>query len=151
MKCPFCGAQNSAVIETKPTDSQIRRRRECDSCGKRFTTYEEISLKPINIIKRNGRAELFNEEKLIRSISLAANKTSLTMDDIQELVDAIILQIRQSGKLTISSKELGSMVLSNLSAKNEVAYIRFASVYGEFQTIEDFISEIKSFKKTKGK
>lgn len=151
MKCPFCAAQNSAVIETKPTDSQIRRRRECESCGKRFTTYEEISLKPINIIKRNGRTELFNEEKLIRSISLAANKTNFTMDDIQELVDAIITQIRQSGKLTISSKELGSMVLSNLSDQNEVAYIRFASVYGEFQTIEDFIREIKSFKKTRGK
>ncbi len=151
MKCPFCGAQNSSVVETKPTDSEIRRRRECESCGKRFTTYEEVSLKPINIIKRGGKTELFNKEKLIRSISLAANKTSLTMDEIKELVESIILQIRQSDKLTISSKELGSIVLANLRTKNEVAYIRFASVYGEFQTIEDFISEIKSFRKTKGK
>ncbi len=151
MKCPFCGAQNSSVVETKPTDSEIRRRRECESCGKRFTTYEEVSLKPINIIKRGGKTELFNKEKLIRSMSLAANKTSLTMDEIKELVESIILQIRQSDKLTISSKELGSIVLTNLRTKNEVAYIRFASVYGEFQTIEDFISEIKSFRKTKGK
>lgn len=151
MKCPFCGAQNSSVVETKPTDSEIRRRRECESCGKRFTTYEEVSLKPINIIKRGGKTELFNKEKLIRSMSLAANKTSLTMDEIKELVESIILQIRQSDKLTITSKELGSIVLANLRTNNEVAYIRFASVYGEFQTIEDFISEIKSFKKTKGK
>ena len=151
MKCPFCGAQNSSVVETKPTDSEIRRRRECESCGKRFTTYEEVSLKPINIIKRDGKTELFNKEKLIRSISLAAKKTNLTMDEIKELVESIILQIRQSDKLTISSKELGSIVLANLRTKNEVAYIRFASVYGEFQTIEDFISEIKSFRKTKGK
>lgn len=151
MKCPFCGAQNSSVVETKPTDSEIRRRRECESCGKRFTTYEEVSLKPINIIKRGGKTELFNKEKLIRSMSLAANKTSLTMDEIKELVESIILQIRQSDKLTITSKELGSIVLANLRTKNEVAYIRFASVYGEFQTIEDFINEIKSFRKTKGK
>lgn len=151
MKCPFCGAQNSSVVETKPTDSEIRRRRECESCGKRFTTYEEVSLKPINIIKRGGKTELFNKEKLIRSMSLAANKTSLTMDEIKELVESIILQIRQSDKLTITSKELGSIVLANLRTKNEVAYIRFASVYGEFQTIDDFINEIKSFRKTKGK
>lgn len=149
MKCPACNSSDSRVLDSRPAQdgASIRRRRECPACGKRFTTYEVIDTVPIAVVKRDGRHEFFDKHKLILGIERACQKrpvnAQLIASDIEiELQNAIVTEI--------TSREIGEMVLSRLRELDIVSYIRFASVYREFQDIDSFMEEIKLLNK-KGK
>ena len=142
MKCMFCGFMNSKVIDSRINEegTSIRRRRECEKCGKRFTTYEVIDTVPIAVVKRDGRHEFFDKHKLVRGIQIACQKRPVDAEGIassieQELMNSIVTEI--------SSKSLGEMVLARLKECDVVAYIRFASIYREFQDVESFTEELK--------
>ena len=151
MKCPLCNYGDSRVLDSRPVDegTSIRRRRECPSCGKRFTTYEVVDTVPIAVIKRDGRREFFDKLKLIRGIRIACQKRAVDAEAIalsieQELMNAIVTEI--------TSREIGEMVLARLKESDLVSYIRFASIYREFKDIDSFTAELKSLsKKTRKK
>lgn len=141
MRCPVCGHPESKVVDSRPSDefNSIRRRRECLECGNRFTTYERLGDNPIIVIKADGGSQVFDREKLYRGISIAcAKRPNIPSDKKSEIIDQIEAELRAAGKLEISSKDLGDMVLDHLKNLDDVAYIRFASVYKDFQTIEEF-------------
>lgn len=142
MKCPVCSCRDTRVLDSRPVEdgSSIRRRRECPVCAKRFTTYEVIDTVPIAVVKRDGRHEFFDKHKLVRGIQIACQKRPVDADGIassieQELMNSIVTEI--------SSKSLGEMVLARLKECDVVAYIRFASIYREFQDVESFTEELK--------
>jgi len=147
MLCPFCGHESSKVLESRSTaeKSSIRRRRECENCQKRFTTYEKIEFLPLIIIKKNGSREEYSRNKLFNSINLACNKCDINIDIIEDLIENIELEFSISAKREISSFYLGEKVLEELKKIDMVAYLRYASVFKQFKNIEDFISEIKNF------
>ena len=143
MKCPLCNCQDSRVLDSRPIDngSSIKRRRECPSCGKRFNTYEVVDTVPIAVVKRDGRREFFDKHKLARGIQIACQKRPVNAEGIamsieQELMNDIITEIK--------SVEIGEMVLARLKECDIVAYIRFASIYRDFQDIDSFTAELKS-------
>lgn len=146
MKCPLCSHPDSRVLDSRPIDdgASIKRRRECPSCGKRFNTYEVVDTVPIAVIKRDGRREFFDKHKLARGIRIACQKRAVDADAIatsieQELMNEIITEI--------ASCEIGEMVLSRLKECDIVAYIRFASIYRDFQDIDSFTAELKALSK----
>ncbi len=144
MHCPYCGFEESKVIDSRPAEdgSAIRRRRECLECEKRFTTYERYGERPVIVVKSDGSSEPFSREKLMRSILVACAKRPVTSEKIDELITDIEFAIRSaSGEVT--SKELGEMVLGRLASVDDVAYIRFASVYKDFQSVEEFASALE--------
>ena len=143
MKCPLCNYGDSRVLDSRPVDegTSIRRRRECPSCGKRFTTYEVVDTVPIAVIKRDGRREFFDKLKLVRGIRIACQKRPV---DAEEIAASIEQELQNSILTEISSVDIGEMVLSRLREKDIVSYIRFASVYREFQDIDSFMEEIKT-------
>ena len=143
MKCPVCNCQDSRVLDSRPVDegSSIRRRRECPACGKRFTTYEVVDNVPIAVVKRDGRREFFDKHKLILGIERACQKRPVNPEGIATSIEA---ELQNSIITEISSKNIGEMVLARLKESDIVSYIRFASVYREFQDIESFMEEIKS-------
>jgi len=147
MLCPFCGHESSKVLESRSTaeKSSIRRRRECESCQKRFTTYEKIEFFPLIIIKKNGSREEYSRNKLFTSINTACNKCDIDIDYIEDLIDNIELEFSISSKREISSFYLGKKVLEELKKIDMVAYIRYVSVFKQFTSIEDFENEIKKF------
>jgi transcriptional repressor NrdR len=148
MECPYCHN-----IETKVTDSRdtgalsIRRRRECLKCGKRFTTYEYIEMQPIYVIKKDGRREKFERQKIRHGIEKACEKRPVRHEKIEELIEKIEERIRRSGKEEIESKQIGEYVMEALKETDHVAYIRFASVYRSFADISSFEEEIKNLTK----
>ena len=144
MLCPNCQHTESRVLESRSTEGKqsIRRRRECLQCKQRFTTYERIELVPITVIKRDGSRESFDRFKLIRGIIRACEKTGVTHQRIESIVDHIEAKLQQSIEREFSSNEIGELVLKHLRRENEVAYIRFASVYRQFQGIKDFIETL---------
>ena len=148
MECPYCHN-----IETKVTDSRdtgalsIRRRRECLKCGKRFTTYEYIEMQPIYVIKKDGRREKFERQKIRHGIEKACEKRPVSHEKIEELIEKIEERIRRSGKEEIESKQIGEYVMEALKETDHVAYIRFASVYRSFADISSFEEEIKNLTK----
>ncbi len=144
MRCPYCEHEESKVIDSRPADdgAAIRRRRECLACEKRFTTYERYGERPIIVIKTDGSSEPFNREKLMRSIMVACAKRPVSAEAIDHMISDIESSIR-SGSGEISSKDLGEMVLARMAAMDEVAYIRFASVYKDFQSVEEFASALE--------
>lgn len=146
MKCPLCNYSDSRVLDSRPIDdgASIKRRRECPSCGKRFTTYEVVDTVPIAVIKRDGRREFFDKHKLIRGIRNACQKRAVDAEAIatsieQELMNDIVTEI--------TSREIGEMVLARLKECDIVSYIRFASIYRDFQDIDSFTAELKSLSK----
>lgn len=144
MQCPFCGYKESKVIDSRSADDgiAIRRRRECLSCEVRFTTYERYGERPVIVVKSDGSSEAFDREKLMRSIMVACAKRPISPEIIDAMISDIETTIRQkSGE--ISSKDLGEMVLKRLAAVDHVAYIRFASVYKDFQSVEEFASALE--------
>ena len=144
MHCPYCGFEESKVIDSRPAEdgSAIRRRRECLECEKRVTTYERYGERPVIVVKSDGSSEPFSREKLMRSILVACAKRPVTSEKIDELITDIESAIRSaSGEVT--SKELGEMVLGRLASVDDVAYIRFASVYKDFQSVEEFASALE--------
>lgn len=145
MNCPFCNHPDSRVIESRLSqENSIRRRRECEKCQKRFTTYEHLEAMQTLIIKRSGRREPYTREKFRAGIARAAAKTMITAEQIDELVDTVENELAAFNKQEVNSTFLGELVLSHLKDLDHVAYVRFASVYRQFRSVQDFIEELKS-------
>ncbi len=144
MHCPNCQHTESRVLESRSTESgqSIRRRRECLNCKQRFTTYERIELVPITVIKRDSSRESFDRAKLLRGILRAGEKTKMSYQKAEAIVDSIEANLQQNSGNEFSSSDIGELVLQNLRYENEVAYIRFASVYRKFQGIKDFVETL---------
>ena len=140
MRCPFCAHENSQVKDSRPTEdgSSIRRRRQCEDCGARFTTFERIQLRELNIVKSGNRREPFDRIKLERSIAIACRKRPVPPEWIERLVSSIQRQLETSGESEMPSTRIGEMVMEGLKALDPVAYIRFASVYKDFREARDF-------------
>ena len=140
MRCPFCGHDDSQVKDRRPTEdnSAIRRRRQCEGCGGRFTTFERIQLRELLVIKTEGKREPFDREKLERSLSVACRKRPVDNMQIEKLASAIQRQLETLGESEIESKQIGEFVMDGLKALDSVAYIRFASVYKDFSEAKDF-------------
>ena len=151
MQCPSCQNTDSLVLESRSADSgrSVRRRRECLNCDFRFTTYERVETTPITVLKRSGAKELFSRSKLISGLNRACEKTLITGSKIEFIVDEIELEIHQGVRKEIKTNEIGEMVLAYLKDINEVAYIRFASVYRQFDGINDFMKTLESLKPIK--
>ena len=145
MKCPFCGYTESKVVDSRPADesSTIRRRRECLSCGKRFTTYETVESMPIVVIKRDGTREPFNREKLLNSMLRAIEKRSVTLDELEKATSNIEAIIQNTLDREVSSKDIGELAMAELRQIDEVAYVRFASVYRQFKDVDSFMQELQ--------
>lgn len=146
MKCPVCNSQDSRVLDSRPVDegTSIKRRRECPTCGKRFTTYEVIDTVPIAVVKRDGRREFFDKHKLLLGIERACQKRPVSAEAVASSIES---DLQNAIVTEVSSRELGEMVLSKLKEMDIVSYIRFASVYREFRDIDSFMEEIKSLSK----
>ena len=144
MKCPFCGFEESKVIDSRPTDEgeRIRRRRECLSCAKRFTTYEMIESLPIIVIKKDKSRETFNREKLRNGMLTACEKRPVSIETIERAIDDIEVSIQNSLDREVSSTRIGELVMDKLKELDEVAYVRFASVYRQFKDINTFMDEL---------
>ena len=140
MRCPFCGHEDSQVKDSRPTEdnSAIRRRRQCEGCGGRFTTFERIQLRELLVIKSEGKREPFDREKLERSLSVACRKRPVDNTQIEKLASAIQRQLETLGESEIETKRIGEFVMDGLKALDSVAYIRFASVYKDFSEAKDF-------------
>lgn len=148
MRCPSCGTQDSKVVDSRPSEDglSIRRRRECLACGRRFTTYERLGENPIIVVKTDGSSEVYNREKLMRGILIACTKRPVSADQIETLVDSIENNLRNSGQGEIASESLGTLVLQQLWDLDQVAYVRFASVYRDFQSVEEFASALEDIR-----
>jgi transcriptional repressor NrdR len=144
MQCPYCHYTNSRVLESRSSEGgqSIRRRRECLNCKHRFTTYERIEFMPITVIKHDGKKESFDSSKLLRGMVRACEKTGISHQRLETIVDDIEAHLQQRPQREVSSQEIGELVLEYLRKENEVAYIRFASVYGRFQGIKDFVATL---------
>ena len=140
MRCPFCAHEDSQVKDSRPTEdnSAIRRRRQCEGCGGRFTTFERIQLRELVVIKSEGKREPFDREKLERSLSVACRKRPVDNTQIEKLASAIQRQLETLGESEIETKRIGEFVMDGLKALDSVAYIRFASVYKDFSEAKDF-------------
>jgi transcriptional repressor NrdR len=140
MRCPFCGNDDSQVKDSRPTEDNgaIRRRRQCEGCGGRFTTFERIQLRELTVVKSEGKREPFEREKLERSLSVACRKRPVDSAQIEKLASAIQRQLETLGESEVDSKRIGEFVMDGLKALDAVAYIRFASVYKEFTEAKDF-------------
>lgn len=141
MRCPFCQFPDNRVLESRSAESgqSVRRRRECLRCSRRFTTYERIEFVPIVVIKRNGDRESFDRSKLLKGIVRACEKAEIPHTQLESLVDEIEAELQQQSVREVHSYEIGELVLKHLQKLNEVAYIRFASVYKQFKSIKDFL------------
>ena len=144
MKCPFCGYSESKVIDSRPTDEgeRIRRRRECMSCGKRFTTYEVIESVPIIVVKKDKSREPFDREKLFNGLLRACEKRPVSVETIEKIVDEIEATIQNSLDREVTSIRIGELAMDKLKDTDEVAYVRFASVYRQFKDINTFMDEL---------
>ncbi|MEG0180669.1 MAG: transcriptional regulator NrdR [Paraclostridium sp.] len=145
MLCPYCNYKESKVIDSRHTDSQsIRRRRECESCKKRFTTYEKIELTPIMVIKKDNSREYFDRSKIKNGILKSSEKRPVSIEQIEDIVQYIENDINKGYISEIESKKIGEMVMDKLKDMDEVAYVRFASVYRQFKDINTFVKELKN-------
>lgn len=145
MKCPYCNAKDTRVIDSRPTEegAAIRRRRECDECNRRFTTYEKIEEKMFTIIKKDGRRQAFDRNKVRTGLIKACEKRPVTLDEIDSIVDEIERHLSGRMDKEIKSKDIGEIIMDKLRELDEVAYVRFASVYRQFTDVKTFIAEIE--------
>ncbi len=151
MKCPYCGFVEDKVIDSRPTEENaaIRRRRECSKCLKRFTTYEKVESVPLMVIKKDKSRQTFDREKLLNGLLRACEKRPVSIDDLEKMVNEIEAQILNTLKREITSQEIGEMVMARLKELDEVAYVRFASVYRQFRDINTFMDELHKLLKDK--
>ena len=151
MKCPFCGHDNTRVIDSRPADenNSIRRRRVCDECGKRFTTYEKIETIPLIVIKKDNNRETYDRSKIEAGVLRACHKRSVSANQITRLVDEVETEIFNKEEKEIPSQVIGELVMDRLKSLDAVAYVRFASVYREFKDINTFMDELKKVITTK--
>ena len=140
MRCPFCSHEDSQVKDSRHTEDNtaIRRRRICDQCGSRFTTFERIQLRDLIVLKGNGQKEVFDRDKMFRSLSLALRKRNIEQDKIEKIITAIVRRLENSGEAEIKSNLIGEYIMEALSNLDQVAYVRFASVYKDFREAKDF-------------
>ena len=145
MRCPYCGKDDTRVIDSRPVEdnNSIRRRRICDSCRKRFTTYEKVELSPLFVVKRDGRRESFDSQKIKAGILHACDKLPVSMQQIDEIVTRVEQKAYASMDGEIQSEKIGDMVMSELKELNDVAYVRFAAVYRKFTDVGTFMNELK--------
>lgn len=144
MKCPFCGYTDSKVVDSRPSDDSvtIRRRRECLSCTKRFTTYETVEILPIIVIKKDGSRQAFDKHKILNGLLRASDKRPISFEQLSALVDNIEQRLLNDLKREVQSTEIGEFIMEELKKLDEVAYVRFASVYREFKDLNSFMSEL---------
>lgn len=144
MKCPFCGCEDSKVIDSRPTDEgeRIRRRRECNSCLKRFTTYEIIESVPVIVVKKDHSREVFDRRKLLGGMLRACEKRPVSLDALENAVDDIETNLQNNFEREVTSEKIGEMAMEKLRCLDEVAYVRFASVYRQFKDINTFMDEL---------
>ena len=149
MKCPFCGDQESKVVDSRRSEDgdSIRRRRECIACQRRFTTYEIVESLPIIVVKRDGTRQSFDRNKIINAMVRAFDKRKVEMSDLERIATEIEQSIQNTLEREVSTDKIGEMVMERIKSIDEVAYIRFASVYREFQDIDSFVEEIKTLSK----
>lgn len=148
MRCPFCGNADTQVKDSRPAEDHaaIRRRRSCPACGGRFTTFERVQLRDLVIIKKTGRREAFDRDKLSRSIRIALQKRPVEPDRVEQMISGIVRRLESTGETDIASSKIGEIVMDTLARIDTVAYVRFASVYKNFQAaddFEDFVSELR--------
>ena len=140
MRCPFCGSDDNQVKDSRPVEEggAVRRRRQCNACGARFTTFERVQLRELTVIKRDGRRVPFDRDKFKRSIMIATRKRGIEEERIERVVNGIVRELEISGDTDITSRQLGDLALSRLAELDQVAYVRFASVYRDFTGLKDF-------------
>ncbi|MDI9409722.1 MAG: transcriptional regulator NrdR [Candidatus Pacebacteria bacterium] len=148
MRCPFCNSQDTNVKDSRPTDdnSAIRRRRYCDNCGARFTTFERVQIRDLMVVKKTGKKVAFDRDKLVRSIQIATRKRSIDPEKIETVVSSIVRRLESSGESEIPSEVIGAQVMDALSQIDAVAFVRYASVYKNFSEVKDFSSFIRDLK-----
>ncbi|ANQ54282.1 MULTISPECIES: transcriptional regulator NrdR [Thermosipho] len=151
MKCPYCGYEDTKVLDSRVDSSglTVRRRRECIKCKGRFTTYERYEVGPVFVVKRDGKREKFDRNKILNGIMKACEKTNVTLDEMEKLVDDVVNEIQKSGNLEVSTLKIGRLVMEKLKKLNGVAYVRFASVYKDFREVEQFLEVVEELKKEK--
>ena len=144
MKCPYCACEDSKVIDSRPTDDseRIRRRRECNACGKRFTTYEVVETVPLMVVKKDKSRESFDRQKLLNSLCRACDKRAVSMDALEGIVSEIEQALQNSMEREVPTVAIGELVMEHLKRVDEVSYVRFASVYREFKDLDTFMMEL---------
>jgi transcriptional repressor NrdR len=149
MKCPFCGFLDSQVKDSRPSDdsNSIKRRRFCHNCGARFTTYEVVEIREIKVVKRNGEKRPFDTQKLLRSLELATRKRPVDHDTLSKIVSSITKKVQQYGEGEVGSKIIGELAMNELIQVDQVAYVRYASVYMDFKQVQDFKGLIQTLNK----
>ncbi len=140
MRCPFCGNEDTQVKDSRPTEdnSAIRRRRQCPNCGARFTTFERVQLRELTVLKSNDKRETFDRDKLLRSMTIALRKRPVDPDRVERAVNGIVRRLESSGQSEIPTKLIGELIMDALASLDQVAYVRFASVYRNFREARDF-------------
>jgi len=149
MQCPYCAKEQNKVIDTRESDETIRRRRQCLNCGKRFTTYERIAQTGLMVIKQDSRREAFDRQKLMTGVVKACAKRPVPMEAIEALVDEIEMELHALGKSEVDSQKIGQMLMERLRVLDDVAYVRFASVYRRFADLDSLALEIQRLKEKK--
>lgn len=151
MKCPFCGYYETKVVDSRPTDEDktIRRRRECSKCENRFTTYEKIEEIPLIVVKKNNNRESFNREKLLSGLIKACEKRPITIQQMEEVADDIEHSLQNRMLKEVTSHDIGELVMDKLKDLDEIAYVRFASVYRQFRDLTSFMEEVKKIVENK--
>ena len=150
MKCPYCGHEETKVVDSRDVDETIRRRRECESCEQRFTSYERIQHVELYVVKKDGRREPYDRSKLLRGIQKACEKRPVGQDTLESVIDDIEMKLRSSEGVEVKSTKIGEMVMARLKKIDPIAYVRFASVYQEFNDAEAFEKALESLRKLKG-
>lgn len=142
MRCPYCAGEDTQVKDSRPTEdgAAIRRRRVCSSCGGRFTTFERVQLRELTVIKRSGRRVPFDRDKLMRSVEVAVRKRSVDPEKVERMVSGIVRQLESLGESEVTSEQIGELLMEGLKGLDDVAYVRFASVYRNFREAKDFES-----------
>ena len=151
MKCPFCGEIDSQVKDSRPSEdsASIRRRRQCPSCSARFTTFERVQIRELTVVKNDGTTQPFDRDKLMRSIQTPMRKRPVQIEQLEKVVTSIVRQLESSGETEVATKQIGSMVMDALSTLDQIAYVRYASVYKDFRETNDFnefLDDIKHLK-----
>ncbi|QYJ00285.1 transcriptional regulator NrdR [Henriciella algicola] len=146
MKCPFCTAENTAVKDSRPAEDNtaVRRRRACEVCGGRFTTFERVQLREIIVVKRDGKRALFDREKVAKSVTIALRKRAVGDEGVEQLVSGIVRKLESSGETEVTSEDIGELVMDALKTVDPVGYVRYASVYKDFRDPTDFAKFIDS-------
>jgi transcriptional repressor NrdR len=149
VKCPYCGTRDTRVIDTRRVGEGVRRRRECKSCNQRFTTYERVARNSLAVVKRDGRREAFDSQKLLNGLLRACAKRPIPMEALEQVVQEIEREVHQLGQAEVQSDEIGRIVMRRLRDLDDVAYVRFASVYRRFEDVETLAEEIEEFQERK--